>query len=328
MKSGPLGDVTVFRALTMKLVARFGLICVLLALFVTIFVYEVRESPLLGVGRTDDLASVYQPMKVNPADLKPKRPVHTLSGDGEPDDEEAGADSEEEEPAVVDPRSNNEEEESDDTGATTQSRASRDKMAAQDAEEATDDEDDYYPEIHLASVSCGKKRATGNIVTMLRTIATFLESDEYFISVHIICDNEHLEEIRREEILPRSVNHIMYMDADTLFLTPVEDVWKEIHNDLEKKHFIAAVKEYELDDVPDKELTKQMQYKSPVPHFGNSAKSLMIHLPVSPELLLKVLLGSVRQNDCPPKSELFPRIEKLIWAGRLKKQGFEDDMYE
>ncbi|CAG0918846.1 unnamed protein product, partial [Notodromas monacha] len=53
-----------------------------------------------------------------------------------------------------------------------------------------------------------------------------------------------------------------------------------------------------------------------------------LHLPVSPELLLKVLLGSVRQKDCPPKSELFPRIEKLIWAGRLKKQGFEDDMYE
>ncbi|CAG0922532.1 unnamed protein product [Notodromas monacha] len=136
-------------------------------------------------------------MKVNPADLKPKRPVHTLSGDGEPE-EEAGADSEEEEPAVVDPRSNNEEEESDDTGATTQSRASRDKMAAQDAEEATDDEEDYYPEIHLASVSCGNKRATGNIVTMLRTIATFLESDEYFISVHVVCDNEHLEGIRRE----------------------------------------------------------------------------------------------------------------------------------
>jgi hypothetical protein len=55
---------------------------------------------------------------------------------------------------------------------------------------------------------------------------------------------------------------------------------------------------------------------------------LQLPLPVTPELLLKLLLGSVRLNECPPKNHLFQRVEKLIWAGRLKKQGFDDELYE
>jgi lipopolysaccharide biosynthesis glycosyltransferase len=67
------------------------------------------------------------------------------------------------------------------------------------------------------------------------------------------------------------VNHILYIDADTVFLTPVEDVWKEIHNDLEKKHFLGATKERELDEDPSNQAkTQQMAYGSPVPHVGNS----------------------------------------------------------
>ena len=80
----------------------------------------------------------------------------------------------------------------------------------------------------------------------------------------------------QQEILPRSVNHILYVDADAVFLTPVEDVWKEIHNDLDKKHFLGAAKERELDEDPsDQAKTRSLEYGSPVPHLGNSGASII-----------------------------------------------------
>jgi hypothetical protein len=49
--------------MSMKLFVRFGVASVLLLVFVFVCVYEVRESSY-DAGRPNDLASVYQPMKV------------------------------------------------------------------------------------------------------------------------------------------------------------------------------------------------------------------------------------------------------------------------
>ncbi|XP_014667435.1 PREDICTED: glucoside xylosyltransferase 1-like isoform X2 [Priapulus caudatus] len=74
--------------------------------------------------------------------------------------------------------------------------------------------------IHLAFVVCGKDRVEESLV-MVKSAVLFTRAP---LSLHVITDPELIATFNTEEMLAE-VDAILYVDTDTLFLRPIDDLW-------------------------------------------------------------------------------------------------------